>query len=283
MSDIATDKASINMNASNIVFARIINSTILYTLSYVIIHFYFLTAQAIFAWYYDKAPLLSYDEVRYTKSSEWYQKNVVLIYSAGPFACLFASIVLFGLFYYMRKDKSLLKLQLLWMSLIAMAHLLGYVIGAPIDQMAGMGYTFSWLYIDVSAQLVFACTAILLLFALGMLMRKPFLMVAPSTRMVKSRGQRAKYLFQVGLAPVVFGTALAYLFDFPHNDKLNLIVLGSMVVIVLSTFVFNLQAHNPAKIYKRPIEEKVLWAPLALLIFLYFLFNFLLDSGIRFS
>lgn len=282
MSETASNRGSINLNASHIVLARIINSTLLFILSYVVVRFYFLLVQSLFAWYYNKAPLLTYDEVIYTRRSEWYQKNVVLVYSAGPFGCFAAAIVLFGLFYIMRKDQSLFKLQLLWMSLVSFGFFIGYVIGAPLDQMSGMGYTFSWLYMDISVQLVIACVAILVLFALGMLMRKPFLMIAPSTRIVKSKNQRAKYLFQVALAPVILGSGLAYAFDFPENDKLNLIVLGCMIILVVSTFVFNLQAHNPAQVYKRPIEEKILWAPLAVLILLYFLFRFLLDAGIQF-
>lgn len=269
------------------VFIRILNSTLFFILTYVITIFLFRIFKAFGGWWFECDPVFHYHGVAFDITyEEWYlkgRKAVTGVFGSGPLGSLILGGI--GMFIYdLIEHKSLwLKLFVLWLSIHLLMNFLGKVVVAPLEESTGVGILLRWYYISTNAQLVISLVTLVGIFTIGMLLRKPFLEMAPSTRLVRTLSLRKKYLWEIGLLPSIIGSVPAVLFNLPNQyyQEEDYLILVCIISLMLSCYFFTAQIHKPVRAYKNKIPKNINYWALAAILALFVLFNYVWKAGIE--
>lgn len=270
------------------VMVRIVNSTLFFVLTYIISLFFYQFVKASFAWWFECKPVFHYNIVEYMIDFDtWYQygrRAIVGVFGSGAFFSLLAGGVLLFIYDIYQNKRIAFKLFVLWLSVHMLMNFFGKLVVSPLEETTGLGIVLRWYYVSQNARLVIGLITLVVIFAVGMLLRKPFLEMAPSTKLVKTLELRKKYLWQIGILPAILGSILAVGFNLPNYNykEEDYLILVCTIALMFSCYFFTAQMHKPVRAYKNRIPQNINYWVLGAIIILFVVFNFVWEAGIEF-
>ncbi len=265
------------------------NSTIIFVTTYLMVFFANDLAVAMAAKYFKLKPILYYSYIVYLNNSGWYPHAVKRIFITGPFLTLgigFGSYIV----YLLLKDKNVfVRLFFIWTSLIGFANFLAKLMSIPnykgrlqpTSEMS-LGIVTGYLYYSNTFENALAILGFVLTIPVGLLMAKPFVQTAWSSRVIKTKSDKARLIFQVGIIPFIIGTILIFLINYPGNLRANFIIMVALGFVLIWAFM-GARAFFEILIYRQKIYEKgrVSIAALSILMAVIFFYKFILSRGLQ--
>ena len=210
-----------------------IHSTLLFTAAYFLIFLISSFTSAISGLFFEYKSIVYYYEVLWlVKPSQWFGDSVKMIYSSGPLLSGIIAAVLAIIFSYIRTEKGLAKLFILWSLLHGFNSFLGsLLIGSLFGR--GFGYAIIWSYVSDTQKVIYSIISITALIILGILTSKSFLISANSYYpMLETRKQRSFIWAQV-ILPFILGNMLIAVIMFPEMLIYNLTVSLCLGIAIL--------------------------------------------------
>jgi hypothetical protein len=257
-----------------------IHSSLFFLASYILVFTIILFTSAISGIFFDYSSIVYYYEVLWiVKPEEWFGDSVKMIYASGPILsgilAVFASI----LFSYIRTERGLGKLFMLWFFMHAYNAFFGsLLIGSLFGR--GFGYAIIWSYISDTEKVIYTIISITALFLLGVFVTRSFLISANSYYpQLEKRSQRYFIWAQV-IVPFILGNILIGLIMFPEMlwyDMTVALCLGISILRIgigyrfLPSLYFE-EDHSRPRFLLKPII-----IPVAFLL----LYRLVLEFGIR--
>lgn len=267
----------------------IVNSTIIFITTYLMVFFANDLAIAMAAKYFELKPILYYNYIIYMNSAGWYPHAIKRIFITGPFLTLGIGIGGY-LIYLLLKDKNVfVRLFFIWTSLIGFANFMAKLMSVPnykgrlepTSEMS-LGIVTGWLYYSNTFENALAVLGFVLTVPIGLLMAKPFVQTAWSSRVIKNKSDKARLIFQVGILPFLIGMTIIFIVNHPGNLRANFINLVAIGFSLIWAFM-GARAFFEILIYRQKIYEKgrVSVAALAILMAMLFFFRVILAQGLQ--
>lgn len=266
-----------------------VNSTIIFITTYLMVFFANDLAVALAAKYFKLKPILYYSYIVYLNNSGWYPHAVKRIFITGPFLTLGIGIGAY-IIYLLLKDKNVfVRLFFIWTSVLGFANFLAKLMSVPnykgrlepTSEMS-LGIVTGYLYYSATFESILAIIGFALTVPIGLLIAKPFVQTAWSSKVIKDKSDKARLIFQVGIIPFLIGTAIVFLINYPGNMRANFIIMIAVGFILMWAFM-GARAFFEILIYRQKIYEKgrVSIAALSILMAVIFFYKFILSRGLQ--
>ena len=232
----------------------ILNSTVIYILTYVIAYLlYWTTSMLVASWYGLDSILYFYDLEFNNHSPLWSRFNILLVTGIPPFLCLFLGLWLYRVLFKKERFVGLQKLFILWLSFHLFNHFFGaFPSGVVTDE--GFGYVAAWMYMNTAFKFLFSMVSLFFLGLIGYYSAQHILETSDSMSRIKPENRVSFILAQAAL-PWLIGTVIMLLVRMPHNFDYpyETLMLFTMAFIVIPPF-FNEKVKprlNLVKVKKR--------------------------------
>ncbi|MEN8225683.1 MAG: hypothetical protein ABFS05_10025, partial [Bacteroidota bacterium] len=210
-----------------------LHSTLLFTAAYFMIFLIVLLTSAISGLFFEyKSIIYHYEILWLVKPSQWFGDSVKMIYSSGPLLAGILAVFLAIIFSYVRTDKGLAKLFILWSFLHGFNAFFGsLLIGSLFGR--GFGHAIIWSYISDSEKVIYSIVALTALFLIGVFTTKSFLISANSYYpMLDSRRYRS-FIWAQLIVPFLLGNILIATVYFPEMPVYDMTVSLSLSLTII--------------------------------------------------
>lgn len=267
----------------------IINSTIIFVTTYLMVFFANDLAIALAAKYFELKPILYYHSIVYANYSGWYPHAVKRIFITGPFLTAGIGIGAYVIYLMVKNKNVFIRLFFIWTSLLGFANFLAKLISIPnykgrlepTSEMS-LGIVTGYLYYSTGFENILSVIGFLLTIPMGLLMAKPFVQTAWSSQVIRSKTDKARLIFQVGVIPFLIGTVIIFFINYPGNFRANFINTIAIGFGLIWAFM-GARAFFEILIHRQKIYEKgrVSIAALAILFCIIFFYRFILGQGLE--
>lgn len=269
----------------------LVNSLIIFITTYLMVFFANDLAVALAAKYFGQKPILYYSYIIYLNGNgvDWYGHAIKRTFITGPFLTLGIGIGSYFV-YLLLKDKNVfVRLFFIWTSLLGFSNFLAKLMSIPnykgrlepTSEMS-LGLVTAWYYYSETTETLLSILGFVLTVPIGLLMAKPFVQTAWSSRVIKTKSDKARLIFQVGIVPFFIGMAFIFFLNHPGNLRANFINMIAIGFILLWAFM-GARSFFELLIYRQKIYEKgrVSIAALAILLAVLFFYRVILGQGLQ--
>jgi hypothetical protein len=262
---------------SNLIY--LINSTLLFVVSYLLVYMIYQFTVLFFAaaWRIDSV-LFYYDLAFNDFSPLWHRTNIIIVTLSGP---LVAIIIGFIFIRFLSNRINLGKhtrLFFLWIGLHGFTLFLGgFASGVSFDE--GFGYVAAWLYLNMFWKILLSLTFLFILGVIGYYTAPKFLETSYSLTRIKPEN-RFKFLLYQAFLPWLIGSGLILLVKIPNNlpyDTGNLITLVFAVV----PLIFNRNAKPARNFVSEKKPNQIKWFVFVVMTILLLLYRMGLNDGLH--
>ena len=226
----------IKKESRSIEYYRIINSSILFALSFVMIYFTQDLVCAIFGIIYKRDPLFYYFDLKFTNKIVFDKYSVIINYFSGPAACLFIGLFSLKIYDIIKRNKNLFKLFFLWTGVNGIVIFLSQLALTLLFTDSHLGFVVSYFNFNLKIQIALIFISIYLLYYLGKKVTKSFIYLMETSYYLKHGSRRKDYIKQVALLPWVFGSILCVIFYFPRITLFIGAILVSVGIVVVTVY-----------------------------------------------
>lgn len=258
----------------------ILNSTILYTITFLITTIIHECSHALLGMLYGSDPVLHHNYVEHFSISHLSVMQQVIISLAGPIASLIQGL-LAGWAYLNTQKQRPLHLFLLWFSVLGFSNFFGYLMTGPLFQAGDIGKVFLLLRFPLFTQIIFAVLGATILFVIAYKLTVPFLQFSYRHKWVADQQSRMKFSFNIIILPWIMGSAIVTILYLP------IIAIVSIIYPVMSGMIFIFPWQNARRIENVELSKNMRIGEPSILI--YFLlvgliigFRLILAPGIQF-
>ncbi len=226
--------------------SRVANSTLAFCIAFIIVISVFNLVTAIFGKIFGFDSTVYYYGVRLNQNTtEWYLKNVVIIFSSGTISIFLLGIVFYALFNNLKSKQLVINLIFLWgfviCSSIIAAQGLIMILGDgqySSPYYSNLAIVAAWLHFPTPIIYLFAI--LLFLFGVGcaMFYNRPFLQLAYSFSKVNKKHKRLRFLVETAFVPFMLGSGIVFLITFPMNIWLTFIYILYIGISMFITLIF---------------------------------------------
>lgn len=215
-------------------FIILLHSTLLFVAAYLFIFFISLLASSISGVFFDYHSKIFYYGLEWTVGSEdWYGDSVKMVYSSGPIVAGIFAVFIAIIFSYIRTDRRLAKLFLLWSLLHGFNAFFGaLLVGSMFGK--GFGYAIVWSYISDTEKVIFSIISITILILLGIFTTRSFLISANSYYSYLDKGKQHFFVWAQVTLPFIIGNALIGLIMFPHVLEYDMTVSLTLAISIIT-------------------------------------------------
>lgn len=221
---------------------RVFNSAVCFSLAYLLLTYAFWFATGFASRIYKFDAKVYYYGIKFILNNHsWTATKVTLIYLAGPVFCLIAGLIARVAFRESKKEKTMISVFLLWLSIIGscifVAQGIVAILGAYQYQSSyyhGLAVVLSWWRVPMFVIYLIGagCIALLIYFAINY--ARPFLLFSYSYSKVNKLSRRRKYFFETAMAPFVLGAFITSLvtmtMSLPYNVNMPVHVIYLSVI-----------------------------------------------------
>jgi hypothetical protein len=263
-----------------------INSTIIYILTYLLTYMEFQIITLFFARIVGIRGYLYYYEIFYAVPTVWNVGKIVFVFAAGPFGLLLTGILILT---FLRKSWRLLspynKLFFLWTGFHCFNFFMGGIISGTCTGM-GYGYVFSYLFnLPAFFDVIMDLITLIALFIFGYKYAEPFIGASPSIYWSQNEN-RSRYLLFTGFFSWLIGSVFLLLLKYPdHDPQYFLIVFHDIILLItmgciVTSMLFN-KRYFPlnVKVTTTEKERKIHWEFAISTIILLIIFRLLLTRS----
>jgi hypothetical protein len=223
-----------------------INSTIIYILTYLLTYLEFQIITLFFAWLVGIKGYLYYYEIFYAASTVWSAGKIIFVTAAGPFGLLLTGILIMT---FLRKSwrqlSPYVKLFFLWTGFHCFNFFIGGIISGTIT---GIGYGYAIDYILQRPLVLYVfldLITLIILFVFGYSYARPFMGASPSI-FWSQEINRSRYLIFTGVFPWLIGSVFLLLLKYPENDPqhVQIIFHDFLLMITMGCIVTGMLFNN---------------------------------------
>ncbi len=271
-----------NYQSAKVTKARIINSTLLFIFSFVVITF----LQDFFLFIFSTA---------YGAKPSWYYYGVEMSlgfktkkYFIPFFAGSFLSVILGGVSLFIYKKRKLFSdfanIIWLWLSVFGISVFLSQLLYLNIDIDEDFGAIYknmSW----GSNFLVFSnLFVVFVAMIVGIIFSVNLIRLANTKKTIGSSRSRRQFVVYYALAPWFIGSLVSYFYYYPQISSYKAIILFVVLFEIIIAWLFaSSGALKKAVIIRYASSEKIYAYPIMIIIFVYLLFHAFFIKGISFS
>jgi hypothetical protein len=186
----------------------LLHSTVLFTAAYFLVFLVGMLISAISGLFFDYKSIIYYNEVLWlVKTEQWFGDSVKSIYASAPILLGIISIFLTFIYTYLRTEKGLIKLFLLWCILHGYNSFFGSLLLGSIFG-KGMGHAIMWSYTSDSEKVIYSILAITALVLLGVFTTRSFLLTANSYYSKLKKVQFGRFILAQVILPFIIGSGI---------------------------------------------------------------------------
>jgi len=213
---------------------RIINSTLMYILSFILLYFIQDFVTSIMASLHGAKPVMYYTSYKFSIKPSLDDASIFLVYLAGPIVCLLIGLFSLKTFNKIKMHRSLLKVLLLWFGVNGFLMFIGQFTLTLMFPEKHLSSIFSHFKLDDDYKIVVFVISVALLIFFGIKLTKYFMYLLNTKYYLKHGSKRKQYIYQVVVLPYIIGSLLCCLFYFPLINLyiVSLLALNGIVVAV---------------------------------------------------
>ena len=263
MDELLTEEAALLKAKNKIRWGDILGSALLFASAYLFLYILYDLATAVTAAHFGLKPTLYFDTIDFANRAGWYPRCVKITFSIGIPVMLITGIGFYFLYLWFKTSSILLRLSLLWLSLLSFVILSQRLIGAAfatefqfsnLDSLGlEIGIVEAYYYMKTPAKAAMAMVGILVSLAVGFLYAKPFLQTATSVYQIDIPVYRKRFLWHHLIAPSLIGAMLITMFVFPKNTVPNFMSFAVLPISLLSIWFF--ATHSAQLIRKQSFSR----------------------------
>jgi len=258
----------------------IINSTLYFVLSYVVLFILQQLLTALFALHFDFQSILYYWGVYYNIAVEaWSFDSVKILYSIPAISSLILGILYFILYNVVRYENGHLKLFVLWSIFHCFVQFSADFLFGPILE-KGFGYVLMYLYFLDTKRMITVIISLFFLLSSGVLLTKSFLISANIYVNELTQHNRRLFMNAQVLIPYILGSAFIILIKLPEVHFYEiLLILGGILAIAPIMFTFS--TFNEMYFDQEPRRIRVFLKLLLITVAFIIVWRIATDFGIR--
>lgn len=210
-----------------------IHSTLLFVAAYLLIFSISLFISSISGIFFDYHSIVYYYEVFWiVKPEEWFGDSVKMIFASGPILCGIIALFFAIIFSYIRTDRGLGKLFILWFFIHGFNAFFGsLLVGSLFGR--GFGYAIIWSYISDTEKVIYSIVSITALFLLGVFVARSFLISANSYYTHLEKHQQQRFIWAQAIIPFLAGNILIALIMLPEVTLYDMTVSLALVLTII--------------------------------------------------
>ena len=264
------------------IYKVVLNSTVLFLLSYFALFFTSQAVTVIAARFYDYPATVYYYTTYFNISQEaWYHDSVKTIFSAGPVICFVIGITFLITYSKMKETTGSFKLFFLWGFLHSVNMLFGALLVGTLFE-AGVGHVISWMYIMDTGRVLFSIISIFLLVITGLIVTKPFLISGNTYFNEINRHNRTSFMIAQVLIPFLISNLFLLLLRQPRFVFYDTFI-GLTQVIIIIPILITFTSYNDLYFEEDEKNPRIAWISMGVLALALFIFRVVLEFGVRFS
>lgn len=258
----------------------IFNSTALFILAHLVIFILTSFGSSLMATTFNIESIIYSFKIEYLiRSVDWRGDAIVNVFSVGPFLALVVAIIALIIYSFIIYQRWLFNLFLIWMFAHGIVHFLGEVsIGLILSK--GLGFAIRWAYFSDSDQLLFIYSSVLLLFVVGLLVTRLFMMTGNVYFTEINSMNRTGFIMSQFIVPFVLGTLILTVTQIPRINWFDFFVNMTMFFVVVSVAV---RGHIINTVYFDESERKIKasWWLVGIVLFLIIVSQIIFRMGVR--
>ncbi len=221
-----------------------IHSTLLFVAAYLLIFLIILFTSSISGVFFDYRSIIYYYEVLWmVKPEQWFGDSVKMIYASGPILAGVLALFFAIIFSYIRTERGLGKLFLLWLLIHGFNAFFGsLLIGSLFSR--GFGYAIIWSFISDTEKVIYTIVSITALILLGVFTAQSFLISANSYYRHLEKPQQKRFLWAQAIIPFLAGNAIIALLMLPELLLYDITVSLTLVLTIIPIAIGHRYAHS---------------------------------------
>ena len=221
-----------------------IHSTLLFVAAYLLIFLIILFTSSISGIFFDYRSIVYYYEVLWmVKPEQWFGDSVKMIYASGPILAGILALFFAIIFSYIRTERGLGKLFLLWLFIHGFNAFFGsLLIGSLFGR--GFGYAIIWSFISDTEKVIYSIVSITALILLGVFTARSFLISANSYYQNLEKHQQKRFIWAQAVIPFLAGNAIIALLMLPELLLYDITVSLVLVLTIIPVAIGHRFAHS---------------------------------------
>jgi len=221
-----------------------IQSTLLFVAAYLLIFLIILFTSSISGIFFDYRSIVYYYEVLWmVKPEQWFGDSVKMIYASGPILAGILAIFFAIIFSYIRTERGLGKLFLLWLFIHGFNAFFGsLLIGSLFDR--GFGYAIIWSFISDTEKVIYSIVSITALILLGVFTAQSFLISANSYYQHLEKHQQKRFIWAQAIVPFLAGNAMIALLMLPELLLYDITVSLALILAIIPISIGHRFSHS---------------------------------------
>jgi hypothetical protein len=258
----------------------LLNSTFIFLLAYLFVFLLKEMAFVIAAGSFDiKAVMMYYDVEYLIRSRDWTEDAVKVVFSTGPVFAFMLTLISLTIFALASHETWSARLFIMWVFLHTFTQSFGEMIfGAILNQ--GFGWVLAYLYFSDTGKMLFVVGILLGMLSGGLFLSRFMLLTGNIYFNNIGKVNRGPFLMSQIFLPFLIGTGMIILIKQPLKNSFELIVEGSMLLVLLPA-ILRARFSNDLFFDEEPRKIRIKWVWIFLTIVAFLLFRIWFWKGVR--
>jgi hypothetical protein len=258
----------------------LLNSTFIFLLAYLFVFLLKEMAVVVAAGTFDIKSVMMYYDVEYLiRGRDWTVDAIKVVFSVGPFIAIMLTLITITIFAMSSHENWTVRLFIMWVFLQAFTQSFGEMIfGAILNQ--GFGWVLAYLYFDDTAKMLIVVGILLGMLSGGLFLSRFLLLTGNIYFNTIGKVNRSPFLMSQIFLPFLIGTGIIILVKQPLKNSFDLVVEGSMFLIILPA-ILRARFSNDLFFDEEPRKIRIKWFWIFGTILAFSLFRFYFWKGIR--
>jgi len=258
----------------------LLNSTFIFLLAYLFVFLLKEMAFVIAAGSVDiKAVMMYYDIEYLIRSRDWTEEAVKVVFSTGPLIAFMLTVISLTIFALVSHETWFARLFIMWVFLQAFTQSFGEMIfGALLNQ--GFGWVLAYHYFSDTGKMLFVVGVLLGMLTGGLFLSRFVLLTGNIYLNNIGKGNRSPFLMSQIFLPFLIGTGMIILIKQPLENGFELIVEGSMLLVLLPA-ILRARLTNDLFFDEEPRRIRIKWVWIFITILAFILFRIWFWKGVR--
>jgi hypothetical protein len=258
----------------------LLNSTFIFLLAYLFVFLLKEMAVVLAAGSFNIKTVMMYYDVEYIiRSRDWTEEAVKVVFNTGPVVALILTVIFLTIFALVSHETWFTRLFIMWVFLQAFTQSFGeMIIGSLLNQ--GFGWVLAYLYFNDTMKMLFVVGILLGMLSCGLFLPRFLLLTGNIYLNNIGKINRVPFLMSQILLPFLIGTAMIILVKQPLKNGFELIVEGSMLVVILPA-ILRARLTNDLFFDEEPRKIRIKWVWILITILAFILFRIWFWKGVR--
>jgi hypothetical protein len=258
----------------------LLNSTFIFLLAYLFVFLLKEMAVSLSAGSFNiKAVMMYYDVEYLIRSRDWTVEAVKVVFSTGPLIAFMLTLISLTIFALASHESWSFRLFIIWIFLHAFTQSFGEIIfGALLNQ--GFGWVLAYLYFNDTEKMLLVVGILLGMLSVGLFLSRFLLLTGNIYFNNITKSNRGPFLMSQIFLPFLIGTGMIILVKQPLMNGFELVVNGSMILVILPA-ILRARFTNNLFFDEEPRRIRIKWVWIFVTIGCFLLFRIYFWRGVR--